>query len=71
MLLPREVSPFCLFLLFVVERWINPAEKSRVPPYLGTATAAAVMTEVVNLFDDAMRIDENIVTRSGAGTTVK
>ena len=42
-----------------------------MPPYLGTATAAAVMTEVLNLFDDAMRTDENIVTQSGAGTTVK
>lgn len=32
-----------------------------MPPYLGTATAAAVVTEVLNLFDDAMRTDENIV----------
>ena len=73
-LLPREVRPFLfllLFLLFVVERWSNPAGELRVPPYLGTATAAAVMTEVLNLLDDAMRIDENVLTQSGAGTTVK
>ena len=64
------MRPFLLllFLLFVVERWSNPAGELRVPPYLGTATAAAVMTEVLNLFDDAMRLDENILTQSGAGT---